>query len=183
MGCWRLLKEGNKEGLEKLYSLYVDDLFNYGMSIISNSDLIQDYIHEVFLDLWKYRNNLKDTGNVKFYLYKCLKNKIYAAEKLHQKQRNMIYPQGLMEDFSMGFEWEENEDGLQKRLLEALDSLPVRQKEVLHFLFYENKDYKEVSKVMGINLRSVYTLSWKAISKLKNMMTHAMMLWLASSLQ
>jgi len=43
----------------------------------------------------------------------------------------------------------------------------VRQKQVIHLLFFEQIAYEEVSKLMGINLRSVYTLAWKAIANLK----------------
>ncbi|MEX2565058.1 MAG: sigma factor-like helix-turn-helix DNA-binding protein, partial [Cyclobacteriaceae bacterium] len=39
--------------------------------------------------------------------------------------------------------------------------------EVIHLLYYENCSYEDISKIMGINVQSVYTLAWKAIANLK----------------
>jgi RNA polymerase sigma factor (sigma-70 family) len=61
----------------------------------------------------------------------------------------------------------QREKALQVKLASALEKLPMRQKEVVQYLFFENFSYEEVSKMMGINLRSVYTLAWKAVSSLK----------------
>lgn len=52
-------------------------------------------------------------------------------------------------------------------LMAALEKLPMRQKEVIAYLFFENHSYEDTSKIMGINVQSVYTLAWKAISNLK----------------
>src|SRR5690606_12479043 len=59
---------------------------------------------------------------------------------------------------------------VQKKLAMALGELPFRQKEVIQYLFFENFSYEETSILMGINLRSVYTLAWKAIANLKKIL-------------
>ena len=61
----------------------------------------------------------------------------------------------------------QREKGLQIKLANALDKIPLRQKQAIHLLFFEQLSYEEVSKLMGINLRSVYTIAWKAIANLK----------------
>jgi DNA-directed RNA polymerase specialized sigma24 family protein len=52
-------------------------------------------------------------------------------------------------------------------LMAALEKLPMRQKEVIQLLFFESHSYEDTSNIMGINIQSVYTLAWKAISNLK----------------
>jgi len=59
------------------------------------------------------------------------------------------------------------EEEIQQKLSTAMDKLPIRQKEVITCLFFEKFTYEDTSKVMELNLRSVYTLAWKAISSLK----------------
>jgi len=73
---WGQLKEGDQSGLEGLYRKYSNELFKYGMTILPDRDLIKDCIHELFLDLWKYRESLKDTDKVKIYLCRSLSNKM-----------------------------------------------------------------------------------------------------------
>jgi DNA-directed RNA polymerase specialized sigma24 family protein len=53
-----------------------------------------------------------------------------------------------------------------------MDKLPIRQKDVITCLFFEKFTYEDTSKVMELNLRSVYTLAWKAISSLKKSLMH-----------
>ncbi len=54
-----------------------------------------------------------------------------------------------------------------KSIAAKIGNLPDRQREVINLLFYENLGYEEIAEMMGINLRSVYTLAWKAISALR----------------
>ncbi|WP_200975047.1 RNA polymerase sigma factor [Echinicola sp. 20G] len=171
---WVDLINGDKSGLEAIYDYYVDDLYRYGMAINNNNSLIKDCIQEVFISLWKYRNNLKKGVNVKSYLYRCLSNKI---QKEIVKDRKKFHSNSI-ENFEYLFLVDSCEkkmidkqllSELQQKLSTGITSLPDRQKEVIHLLFFENKTYEEVSNIMSINLRSVYTLAWKAISKLKKL--------------
>src|SRR5690606_42120809 len=53
------------------------------------------------------------------------------------------------------------------RLHLAIDRLPLRHKELIHNVYFKKLSSEEVSIKMGIGIQSVYTLTWKAISKLK----------------
>lgn len=169
---WLLLISGDRAGLEGLYKIYSMDLFRFGLSILPDEDFIQDCIQEVFIDLWKYHRTLQPANNVKVYIFKSLSRKIsreISKEKKWKKEQ-------LKESNTMDYSIEsiepriienQKEEDLKIRIAGALQHLPPRQKEVILYLFFEDFSYEEVSKIMGINLRSVYTLAWKAISTLK----------------
>ena len=53
----------------------------------------------------------------------------------------------------------QQEKNLQIKLAAGLEKLPLRQKQVIQLLYFEQFSYEEVSKMMGINLRSVYTIN------------------------
>jgi RNA polymerase sigma factor (sigma-70 family) len=61
----------------------------------------------------------------------------------------------------------EEDQAIRQQLQMAFKSLPARQQEVIELLFYKEFSYEEISAILSINLRSVYTLAWKAISSLK----------------
>lgn len=169
---WNQLKNGEKEGLEKLYTAYSSELFRYGMAIKPNRSFIKDCVQELFVDLWKYRRTLRHTDNVKVYLFKSLSNKI-LREVSRDKQ---IYRNEEISDFESVFLEESAEEKminlqrnefLQEKLEHALENLPIRQREVIQLVFFEKMPYEEVSKILGITIDSSYTLAWKAVNSLK----------------
>lgn len=158
--------------MEGLYKLFSHELFRFGLSMVNDQDFVQDCIQEVFIDLWKYHKTLQQANNVKVYLFKSLSRKISKASSKEKKWRK----EEIKEDNLPGYFLESIEskiinsqkgEDLQRKIAKALQKLPVRQKEVILYLYFEDFSYEEVSKMMGINLRSVYTLAWKAISSLK----------------
>ncbi len=176
---WKQLRSGDKAGLAGLYRHYSKMLFIHGLTINSNREFIQDCVQEVYIDLWKYHQSLPAVENIKLYFFKSLRNKIYKEHKKEFKWTieesieslesvEACYSSESNESFLINFQ---REDLLQRKLAYKLKELPIRQKEVIQYLFFENFSYEETSKLMGINLRSVYTLAWKAISSLKKSMS------------
>ncbi|HSI75422.1 MAG TPA: sigma-70 family RNA polymerase sigma factor [Lunatimonas sp.] len=169
---WLGLKSGDKHAFEQLYRMYVKVLFQLGTSITGDSDFVEDCIQELFIDLWKYKENIKPTDNVRLYLFRSLSNKINKEKKKafkgneRQRQALAYYPNRL-ESVEVKIVNAQREELLQKKLASCLKELPIRQSEVIQYLFFESLSYEDTAKLMGINLRSVYTLAWKALSSLK----------------
>ena len=164
---WNQIKDGERAGLEALYIKYIQELFRLGMSIKGDSSLVKDCIQEVFYKIWQYRHTVKTTDNVKLYLFKCLSNKIHkevGKDKKRYDQLSLEWEGSLPneQDVEVGSSFEKS-----KNLMEAMATLPSRQHEVIHLLYYENHSYEDISLIMGINVQSVYTLAWKAIANLK----------------
>jgi RNA polymerase sigma factor (sigma-70 family) len=169
---WLQLKDGDRSALRFLYDSYVDELFGFGMKLGGSENQVKDAIQEVFLDLWKYHSRVSSVVNVKVYLYKCLANQIFKTGK--EAKRSKILHQGYMEESSLMVESVETslinlqlEASLKVRLSEAVDDLPKRQKAVIDCLFFQDFTYEETAQILNINLRSTYTLAWKALSNLK----------------
>ncbi|MDN3689846.1 RNA polymerase sigma factor [Cyclobacterium jeungdonense] len=169
---WLGLKSGDKHAFEQLYRKYVKVLFQLGTSITGDAEFVEDCIQELFIDLWKYKNNIKPTDNVRLYLFRSLSNRINKekkkAFKWNEKQRQAAanFPSRL-ESIEVKIVNAQREEAVQKKLANSLKELPIRQNEVIQYLFFENLSYEETAKLMGINLRSVYTLAWKALSTLR----------------
>jgi RNA polymerase sigma factor (sigma-70 family) len=141
------------------------------MAVQADRSLIKDCIQELFIDLWKYRKSLKDTDHVKVYLCKSLSNRIFRELHLEKRQRE----QNPLEVYESLYGSENQQiraegdpsDEQTRKLQNALGSLPDRQREIIQLVFFDKLSSKEISKKMGIAVQSVYTLTWKAITKLK----------------
>jgi RNA polymerase sigma factor (sigma-70 family) len=172
---WLQLKGGDQSALRFFYETYVDELFGFGMTLAGSESQVKDAIQDVFLDLWRYHARLSTSVNVRFYLYKCLANRIFRegkmskkAEALHQKY--MEETGELVESTESKLIDFQVQSHLKVRLSEAIDGLPKRQKAVIDCLFFRDFSYEETSQIMNINLRSTYTLAWKALERLKKQM-------------
>jgi RNA polymerase sigma factor (sigma-70 family) len=169
---WLQLKDGDQSALRFFYETYVDELFSFGMTLVASESQVEDAIQEVFLDLWRYHAKLNSEVNVKFYLFKCLANRIFRGEK-ESKKSQALY-QTYMEDSGLLVESAEStminyqvESHLKVRLSEAIETLPKRQRAVIDCLFFQGFTYEQTAQIMNINLRSTYTLAWKAMGSLK----------------
>ncbi len=78
---WSKLKEGNTSAIGDLYNNYVDELFRYGIQFTTDKTEVMYSIHNLFLNLYKYRKQLVDTNNIECYLIRYLQNKILKKSK------------------------------------------------------------------------------------------------------
>lgn len=168
---WENVKRGDRGAYQALYSKHLDALYNYGYKIISNKAIVTDHIQDLFIDLWKYKENLSDIRNVKHYLFRSLRNKI-----IKEQTQNRYIVQDMAREYGDALVVLPLEDKIiasqeksevEKRLQKAFLALSKRQREVINLLFYEKFSYEEVAGIMGINLRSVYTLAWKSLAVLR----------------
>jgi RNA polymerase sigma factor (sigma-70 family) len=145
---------------------------SFGLSIAPNRSLVKDSIQELFIEIWRYRKNDAEVKNVKMYVFKSLANKIKKEITRENRRYAKEQTEGLnalyfRNDAEMGVINLQKEETTNQRLLNALDKLPSRQKEVIRYVFFENLSNDQISKLMGINVQSVYTLTWKAVCNLR----------------
>ncbi|MFY0654006.1 MAG: sigma-70 family RNA polymerase sigma factor [Cyclobacteriaceae bacterium] len=171
---WKKFKSGDLISYELIYRNNVRDLFNYGISIIPEEAVIQDCIHELFLEIWKSRKNLSDTDNIKYYLLKSLRWKINHFNSQAQKTQAVDFQTNIY-DKQISFPFEDEIIRKQQivanknKIERALAKLTPRQKEIITLIFYEGLTYEEIASLMSLNVGSIYTLAWKAISHLKKL--------------
>ncbi|EPR65568.1 RNA polymerase sigma factor [Cyclobacterium qasimii] len=73
---WVRIMAGDKSALEGLFSLFAYELMAFGLSIKPDRDLVKDCIQDLFIDIWKYRDNKREVNHVKMYIFRSLSNKV-----------------------------------------------------------------------------------------------------------
>lgn len=183
---WEEVRRGDRAAYQKLYSRHLNGLYNYGYKIVSNEAVVTDQIQELFIDLWKYKESLSGIKNIKHYLYRSLRNKIikeisrnrYVIRDMESEYGNALVVLPLENKIIESQTLSDTKKKLQKAFL----ALSKRQREVINLLFYEKFSYEEVADIMNINLRSVYTLAWKALSVLRKELSCLIIAFLVSLL-
>ncbi|MDN5213770.1 sigma-70 family RNA polymerase sigma factor [Fulvivirgaceae bacterium BMA12] len=175
---WDAFKLGSKEAYAKIYEEHLDALYDYGMHILNNPGFIEDCIHDLYVGLWKNKENLGNPESVKGYLLTSMRRIIFRKVKKERKYTslpdNSFMPEGLPE---IGGEDNLTKNsintGNQLRLKRALTALTKRQREAIYLRFYHNLDSAEVASVMSISLEGVYNHISKGVGRLKDLLKHS----------
>ncbi|MGO4771824.1 prolyl oligopeptidase family serine peptidase [Flavobacterium sp. W22_SRS_FK3] len=85
INLWSQIKKGDVLAYHKLYDQYINVLFTFGMQYTNDDTLVQDAIHDVFVDLHRYRNNIAADVVIKSYLFKALQHDIFKKLKSQTK--------------------------------------------------------------------------------------------------
>lgn len=169
---WVEFKSGSEKALELMYHCHIRALFNYGIKIVKDEDLVEDCIQEMFIDLWKRRAHLGNTRFIKFYLLKALKRKIIRKIS---KTKKILAKSDIKEDYAFEVVFscesklirEELNHEQKEQINRALTALTKRQREAIYLKFYNHLSYEQIALVMNIDKSAVYTLIFKSVNKLR----------------
>ncbi|MEQ6118940.1 sigma-70 family RNA polymerase sigma factor [Reichenbachiella sp. MALMAid0571] len=177
---WKKFRHGDRLAFQKLYQKYLQDLFNYGFKVTPQRSQVTDAIQDMFIDLWNNKSNLSQTENIKYYLFKALRRRL--IRNIKADKRYWVGEEKIAENATLVLpleniiiEGQENAERLHQ-LKKAISKLSDRQKELISLIFYEGFSYEECSKLIGINLRSTYTLAWKALASLRKEIVKCIMI-------
>lgn len=156
------LKNSDRQALSVIYDKHYQDLYFYLLKFSPQEDLVQNAIHDMFIDLWNSRKSLGEIKLLKAYLLVSSRRKLFKLIKDTQlnSTQNFSYEDELTdipfeyahEDFLIEKEIDEDR---RIKILEAINQLPSRQKEAVYLRYYEKLSIEEISLVQGINYQSV----------------------------
>ena len=163
---------GNMAAFSQLYNLHINVLFNYGLKLTIDKELLKDCIHDIFVKLYTKKDELGTIDNLRSYLLISLKNKL--CDELRRRmymsdtaveEVSISTPTDVEDDY-MEEEQRKNEFSLVRRLL---DQLSPRQREALTLYYIEEKKYEDICEIMNINYQSVRNLMHRGLTKLRSL--------------
>ena len=168
---WDSLRKGNDIAFSTLYKKYVQSLFNYGMHIHPNRDLIKDCIQELFIKFWEKRESLGSIEKVSFYLFRSFKNSLFHKIEISSKKSpltqdliDQMAPELPVENFYINSEMV---DQRIIRLKKAVLLLTDRQREVILLRFFQGFEAKEIAEIMNLSIPGVHNLLSLTIKSLR----------------
>jgi len=171
---WKDMISGNKKSFEDLYKQYFQALINYGFRITKNENLIEDAVQELFISIWNNRTNLSEVNEVKFYLFRSLKNRILRQleKDIFDKSEDIDVYLDFLNSISEeqkkidSEQFDANLDTLQR----AIAHLPIRQQEVINLKYYHDFTLDEIAKLMDVNKQSVSNLLFRSYAILRKLL-------------
>lgn len=173
---WQLFIRGDKGAFKSLYDSFVDVLFSYATRFSTDQHIVQDAIHDLFVDLYRYRSGLNPEVNVRAYLFSSLRRKILSILEKNQNSTGPMIHEAM---FQLEYNKEEQiirdetENEILQKLHYELDKLADRQKEALYLRFSCEMAYEQIADVMNVSISSCRTLVYRAVKQLRLRMEDA----------
>ncbi|HEX3006915.1 MAG TPA: RNA polymerase sigma-70 factor [Bacteroidales bacterium] len=168
------LKSGDLNAFDSMFKEYYAVLCREARGFFRNNDVAEEIVCDVFLKVWKKREELDVTGSLKDYLSKAVYNNCinyYRADKVQEKLKAGISEQ-LKERYALidlgqdPLEYTITND-LEVEARKAIELLPPRYKEAFILSRRYNLPYDEIARVMGISTNGVKMNIKKALEQLR----------------
>ncbi len=168
---WKRFIAGDELSFYTLYDRYANKLYKYGSHFSKDKELVKDCIHDLFLELHKYRQKLSETNNVQFYLYRSLRRILYKSQvkviPLTVNENSYFsddHPVFSHEYYLIAEETKQEEFAA---LNSAMKILTNRQREGLSLKFEHCLSYAEIAEIMGISIESARSVIYLALKELR----------------
>ncbi len=176
---WHSFLDGDDKVFSVIYQQHINRLLAYGHKLCPNHEWIHDSIQEVYLDLFLKREKLngRKIENLKAYLFVAFRNKLFKRI-LQEKKFQALQLDGELEGSLFQTEYNiqnqiiefELSKEIKEALVQAVNGLPARQKEIIYLKFEEELEYSEISEILKISIESARKLVYRALIALRKVL-------------
>ncbi|TXE13692.1 RNA polymerase sigma factor [Algoriphagus aquimarinus] len=169
--------EDDNTSFKLLFDTYWEMLFLLALKKTKSHDLAQDLAQETFINFWKYRKRIGEIQNIKNYLITMLKYQFLKGidqEKIVFDELDSVIPNTFYCDSADGFKIMEFNE-LYTFLMDKIDELPTRSKQIFLQNRFENKTVKELAEKYSIAESTVRNHLSQANSKIQSQLENNLM--------
>jgi RNA polymerase sigma-70 factor, ECF subfamily len=153
-------------------------LCRYAYTFVKQKDAAEDIVQDVFFNIWKSHPSPNYSEINKSYLYKSVKNNSIN----YLRHSKVIAKYAEQEYFSSGVnsntpEKETIAADLSIEIDKAVESLPIRQREIFLLSRKNELTYKEIAAVLEISVKTVETQMGSALKSLRKYLSRVFLLF------
>jgi RNA polymerase sigma factor (sigma-70 family) len=169
---FRLFKEGDGVAFRSFYDLYHRPLYVFILNLLHNDTIAEEITDDVFVLLWNDRDRINDPRHLISFLYLVARRQTIAHLVKLKKQAGL---EAAWAKYS--YEWatqfdevELARDKVLSLILQHVDNLPPKQKEVFLLSFSRRMDVRSIAEELGTSEKNVYKHLSKAYQYFKNLL-------------
>jgi RNA polymerase sigma-70 factor (ECF subfamily) len=150
------LKKRDKVAFDYVFNYYYSSLCAFSLYYIKDSEIIEDLVQDLFINLWSDAPNLNVQTSLKSYLFACVKNRCLDYRK-HQKviERYNTYYLFSSECSYDSTDHQYAESELRQIIQKSLEKLSPRCREVFELSRFVGLSNKDISGKLSITKRTV----------------------------
>lgn len=159
---WDAFKQGDRRAFEAIYHEYVHRLYVEISKRISDQQVVEDLLQEMFLTLWERRTIYQPKGDIYPYLFGMAINRVLNYYRTNKRKPVMLQlwenmPEDLigLEELSSAFKQAHTLE-LELLLDKAIADLPTRMKQVYKLRYEEKKSVAEIASLLSSSPHTVH---------------------------
>ena len=162
------MQKGDSDAFEYFFKTYIDSLYAYALGFCQDVEFAEDVVQEVFVRFWTMREKISYSDSIYGYLQRSVRN-ICINQQVHAKVEEK-YRQEILSTEEEVFDWENLDEleELRRQLLEAIDRLPEKCREIFVLSCVEGLKYAEVCDKLGVSINTVKKKVRFAYKKLRD---------------
>jgi len=161
------LIKGDEQSFNHIFHLYQKPLSYLAFKLLGDEEDAKDMVAEVFVKLWNLRRQFNNLPSVRAFLYIALRNLCFDFLSSNKRA------EGYKKDYAywMTHEWEAAElmytSELIGTVLQEIEALPPRQKEVFRMAYFEGLTSDEIAEKMQLSLQTVWNHKTAALKNIR----------------
>ncbi len=151
------IASNDEQAYRELFLHYYYKLNRFAMAFVKNRELAEEVVSDVFINLWRKREQITEISNLNLYIYVSARNISlnYLSRLSRQVQGDMENLEvELLSPFSNPEEAFITKE-MNLKLKAAIDELPARCKLIFKLVKEDGLKYKEVADLLNLSVSTV----------------------------
>ena len=165
----KIAKEHDHRSFRQLFNYYYEKLFRVAFHFVKSEYLAEEVISELFINLWKKRNDLTHIRNIDAFLYYSAKNK--SIDYLRKMKKSKVVPIEFARETSGPNRDDPEammiEDEFRSKVNASVMSLPPKCQLIYRMVKEDGLKYGEVADLLEISVKTVEFHMGNALKKLR----------------
>lgn len=170
LNMFRLDSKKN-QAFELLVRKYQQKVYWQIRRIIEDHDDANDVMQEIFLKVWKALDNFREDSQLYSWLFRITHNECITWYRKQSKTRNHddVSKLSAADEESLPSDVQSlSSNEIEKRLFEAIETLPEKQKIIFHLKYFQELKYEEISAQLGTSVGALKASYHIAVKKIEN---------------
>lgn len=164
------IQAGNEQAFREMFDAHYSKLCGFAADYLDSVDRARDVVQDVFLKVWRQREEWEVHTSIKSYLYQAVRNRaLNEIRRSDTKDRFESYVEHTSKELDQRTAADTfHMKNLSEDVEEAISDLPDRRR--MAFLLHRRHGftYKEIARIMEISPKTVENQIGRALKTLRN---------------
>lgn len=156
-----------RKAFEEIVNAYSRQLYWQIHYLLQNHDDTDDVLQNTFIKAWKGIDHFKGDAALFTWLYRIAHNEALTFLK-QRRLMDSIDDENFVEQATFVADEYFDGDETEEMLIQAVSTLPTKQREVFCMKYFEEKKYEEISELVGTSIGALKASYHIAVEKITN---------------
>lgn len=163
-------QNGDTDAMEKVYIAYKPSLLNLTYRFTGETSLAEDLLQDIFIKIFINIKKLRSPGAFNSWLYRIAVNSCISYTRKRGRRKEVPLEEREIENPGS---YENSESQVRQQLVQAINTLPPKQKAVFQLHDVEGFTHAEIARIMKSSEGTAKSQLFKARMKIRNFLRGA----------